>query len=260
MMNAAGIDQARSLLGNLLFFAMRRPDARTNAAFKYVSADWIDLPGWFFWPKNRPGVFLLKLNCINDALPDVAIETDYRLSYFPALAEPLFEQFSCAEQLLRASEYFSRKGVEFATECPHCECNDTVFADLSSGKGIPTPEARRQISGELFTVGAINFRWELEVLTRISMRAPFHDQTLAQTAVEITTESGPLRLLEAGAVDRDLPCWELAADFLPALVEFLPVDILRRSFAGGDEKEGKAMYSVRQNLCRTTGIVVEYAR
>ena len=256
-MNAASIEQARSLLGNLLFFAMRQPDARTNAAFKYVSADWIDLPGWFFWPKNRPGVFQLKLNRIDDAMTDTAIETDYRLSYFPALEEPLFEQFSCAEQLLRVSEFFSCKGVEFATECPHCECSDTAFADLSAGKGIPTPEARRQISGELFTVGEIKFRWEQEVLTRIEIRAPFRDQTVARSAVEIAAESGAVRLLEAGAVDRDLPCWELTADFLPALAEFLPVEILRRSFPDGDEKEGRAMYNVRQTLCRTTGIVVE---
>ena len=257
MMNDASIEQARGLLGNLLFFALRRPDAKANAAFKYVSADWIDLPGWFFWPKNRPGVFLMKLNYSNDALADTAIATDYRLAYFPALAEPLFEQFSCAEQLLRASEYFSCSGVAFATECPHCECSDNAFADLSAGKGIPMPEARRQISGELFTLGEISFCWEQDVLTRIGLRAPIRDQTRAQTAVEITTEAGPVRLLEAGAVDRDLPCWELAADFVQSLAEFLPVEIVHRSFSGGDENEGRAGYRVRQTLCRTTGAVVE---
>ena len=260
MMNDASIEQARGLLGNLLFFALRRPEAKANAAFKYVSADWIDLPGWFFWPKNRPGVFLLKLNCITEVLPEAAFETDYRLSYFPALTEPLFEHFSCAEQLLRASEYFSCSGVAFATECPHCECNDSAFADLSAGKGIPTPEARRQISGELFTVGEISFRWEPEVLTQIVLRSPFHDQTLARSAVEITTEAGAVRLLEAGAIDRDLPCWELAADFVQSLAEFLPIEILHRSFLDGDENEGRAGYRVRQTLCRTTGAVVELAR
>jgi len=129
MMNATSIEQARCLLGNLLFFAMRQPDARTNAAFKYVSADWIDLPGWFFWPQNRLGVFLLKLNSITGGSPNTVSETGYRLLYYPSLTEPLFEQFSCTEQFLRASEYFSCSGVAFATECPHCECSDNVFAD-----------------------------------------------------------------------------------------------------------------------------------
>lgn len=257
MTNSINMEYARSLVGNLLFFAMRKPGAKENSAFKYVSADWIGLPGWFFWPQNRPGVFLLKLTNISNALPDHSVETFYRLFYYPSLEEPLFEQFSCSEQLLRASAFFSRKGVEFSTECPHCECNPTAFAELSEGKGIPTPEARQKISDELFAVGEIKFSWKNDDLSCVRVNATYRDQTRTKAAVEILAESGVVRLLEADEVDRDLPCWDLAAEFTQALVHFLPVVVHDHSVAEKIGNEVQASYSVKQTLCRTTGVIVE---
>ena len=256
-MDANSMEQARSLLGNLLFFAMRLPNARVMSDFKYISADWIDFPGWFFWPKSRPGVFLLKLQSIQEPMNTNYIDTDYRISYFPALAEPLFEKISCEEQLVRSSELFSNQGVAFATECPHCECSEGAFADLSDGKGIPTVEARQYMNGELFKVGEISFRWQMEKLTRIDIAAPHCDRTYAQKVIEIAMDSGPVRLLEAGEIDRELPCWDIAASFVQSLVSFLPVNIKMRFFSDEKEKTGRAIYSVRQTCCRNTGIVVE---
>jgi hypothetical protein len=256
-MDTTSIVQAQNLLGNLLFFAMRQPNARSKFDFKYVSADWIDLPGWFFWPKSRPGVFLLKLKDIqtNDAAG--IIDTDYRLSYYPALSEPLFEKYSCEEQLVRSSAHFSSQGVAFATECPHCECIESAFADLSEGKGIPTLEARQNMKSELFNVGKLSLHWETEKLTRIAMTAPHCDRTHAETVIEITTDSGPIRLLEIGEIDRELPCWDIAAAFVRSLVEFLPVRVGRHSGCDAKGKNGRAIYRVSQTCCRTTGIAVE---
>lgn len=245
-MNRIDIDDARILLNNLLFFAMHRPEARDKGAFKYVSADWIGLPGWFFWPKNRTGVFLLKLK-----------ENVSCLYYYPSLDEPVFEKFSCLEQLVRTSDLFSRSGVDFSTECPHCECNETNFKDLEGGKGIPTPEARQQISSELFAVGEIMFGWENERLISIKAKAPCRDRTWAKSALDITTETGLLRLLEAGALDRDLPCWELTSEFTQHLTRFLPVDIIHSFANENDESAIQVSYDLKQILCRTTGALVE---
>ena len=257
MMKSSNIEYARSLIGNLLFFAMRRPDAKENSAFKYVSADWVGLPGWFFWPKNRPGVFLLKINNVLNAFSDQGAEIFCRLLYYPSLEEPLFEQYSCSEQLLRASEFFSRKGVEFSTECPHCECSPTHFSELSEGKGIPTPEARQQISDEFFSVGEIKFCWDKDDLICVRVNAAYRDQTRATTAVEIVVESGVVRLLGKNEVDRDLLCWDLAADFTQALLHFLPVVVQESSVVERVGNEVLVSYRVKQNLCRTTGAIVE---
>lgn len=256
-MDASSIEQARNLLANLLFFAMRQPNARSKSAFKYVSADWIELPGWFFWPKSRPGVFLLKLKDIQTNDSADIIDTDYRLSYYPVLSEPLFEKFSCEEQLVRYSAYFSSQGVTFISECPHCECRENAFADLSEGKGIPTLEARQKLKGELFNVGELSLRWEAEELTRIAMTAPHCDRTHAETVVEIATDTGPVRLLEIGEIDRALPCWEIAGSFVQSLVEFLPVRVGRHSVCDEKGNNGWAIYCVSQTCCRTTGIAVE---
>ena len=256
-MNRIDIDDARILLNNLLFFAMHRPEARDKGAFKYVSADWIDLPGWFFWPKNRTGVFLLKLKDNVSSHRNPGGETFCSLYYYPSLDEPVFEKFSCLEQLVRTSDLFSRSGVDFSTECPHCECNEANFKDLQGGKGIPTPEARQQISSELFAVGEIMFGWENDQLISIKAEAPCHDRTWAKTAVDIPTETGMVHLLDRDALDRDLPCWELTEQFTDNLTHFLPVDIIHSFANENDESAIQVSYDLKQILCRTTGALVE---
>ena len=261
MNSNADLDNSRTLFNNLLFFAMHRPDAREKGEFRYVSADWIGLPGWFFWPKNRLGVFLLKFQEAFSSTSKQHLTTVCRLFYYPSLDEPLFENFSCSEQLLRASDSFSRLGVDFSTECPHCECVEGAFKDLENGKGIPTPEARQRIAAALFAVGEINLVWLEDDLQRVEVKAPVRDQSWAKDAVDVLTENGPVRLLEAAALDRDLPCWELTSGFADDLVRFLPVDILQQSDpqALGNESSFSS-YGLRQTRCRTTGILAEYAK
>lgn len=256
-MNDIDIDQAKNAMTGLLFLAMNQPEARNAGSFKYVSADWIGSPGWFFWPKSRPGVFLLKLSRAVVSAPANHTSHEYLLHYYPSLNETLFNHFSCVEQMIRVSDFFGKQGVQFSTECPHCDCADANFKDLTEGKGIPSPQTRHLLSNELFVVGKIRLIWQNGDLLRIESTAPVRDQTWAEKPVEIAAQGGTVRLLEAGSLDRDLPAWAITDCFTKELIRFLPLRILHSSSMSSDQPDPVSCYIVRETRCRTTGAPAE---
>jgi hypothetical protein len=206
-------------MANLMFTATHRPDAREKGAFKYVSFDWTGATGWFFWPKTQLGVYALKADCSES--PKQPVESDWLLYYYPSPQEPLFTTFSCTEQLVRVSDAFSRESVTFSTECPHCDCESGPHVDLLDGKGIPTPEVRETLSPDLFHIGTVTLSWNGYELQSLNAQPSQHGQTWTKEPLDIATSDGVQRLLNAGEMDRNLPCEELTSTFRAMFMAFV---------------------------------------
>lgn len=215
-MNAATAEaQARSRLEDLLFSLVERgvdKDVRVRMHFKYISFDWVGPCGWFFWPRRRQGVYLLKMQ-------SSALDGDrFFLYYYPHPDEGVFSDFSLAEQAARVSEVFSSQGVGFYEGCPehgHCDCGEEPFRDLRQGKGIPVPVARERLSASLYWIGALTFGWRCGQLDVLTLEAPVRSRTWAITDIPGPLGDGPA--LRAGDIDRNAPCWRLAWGFVAAL-------------------------------------------
>ncbi len=231
-MNARPVEmQASRRMESMLFSLVERGTdkaVRARMHFKYISFDWVGPCGWFFWPRRRRGVYLLK--------EQAAARDDARFSlyYYPHPDEGVFGDFSLAEQAARVSGIFSSQGVQFYEGCPehgHCDCREEPFADLREGKGIPVPAARERLSASLYWVGALTFGWRGGRLHSLTVEAPLRSRTWA--IVDIPGPRGDGPALRAGDIDRNAPCWRLAWGFAAALAADLGGEVrLTRREAG----------------------------
>ncbi|HWQ62233.1 MAG TPA: hypothetical protein VN521_07970, partial [Negativicutes bacterium] len=208
-----------------------------------ISFDWTGPCGWFFWPRNHRGVYLLKEQSSAQSEGD-----RFYLYYYPHPDEDVFADFSLAEQVARVSEVFSSQGVQFYEDCcehGHGGCRGGPFQDLRAGKGIPVPAARERLAASLYWVGALTFGWRGGRLRSLTVEAPCRSRTWA--IVDIPGPRGDGPALRAGDIDRNVPCWQLAWSFVTALAADLgtTVRFARLEGVGGRDAHRRGVVGLR---------------
>lgn len=198
---------------SLVLNLINADNAKERLHFKYVSPEWLGAPGWYFWPKNKRGVFFLRLESAVGR--DVVFDGYFALYYYPHPREEVFASYSLIEQLARVSDLFSRKQPEHIGACC-CRQGYTTsdFSDLSDGLGIPIPERRAELKPWLYLLGAVTCRWEADKFRRYKAEAPFRSCTWTVDKVTATDEQGnDFIVLDRYDLDRNIPTWDLCRFF-----------------------------------------------
>lgn len=205
--------QAKCLMEELILSIITVDSAKSRVSFKYVSPEWIGSPGWYFWPKERLGVFFIRLEYAQ--VKENVLETLFDLYYYPHPEEDVYGGFSCIEQAVRVNDIFSKKGVAFAVAC-ECQnhCGQDEFSDLRDGKGVPSPQYRQALSPWLYRIGAIRAAWNGNELQEWGVEAQVISRTWGVMDVALPGDDGKTHMiLERHGVDRNLYAWELAECF-----------------------------------------------
>lgn len=199
---------------SLVLNLINADNAKERLHFKYVSPEWLEAPGWYFWPKNKRGVFFLRLE--SAAGRDTVFDGFFALYYYPHPREKVFACYSIVEQLARVSDLFSRKQPEQAGACCCLHGHaPSDFSDLGDGLGIPVPEKRAKLKSWLYRLGAVTCCWEGGRLKRCKVEAPFRSCTWAFKRVTATDGQGnDFTVLDRHDMDRNLPAWELCRFFI----------------------------------------------
>ena len=221
------IDQVKGLFESLILQMISTEGARDSLHFKYISPEWAGNPGWYFWPKSRPGVYFLRLESASCHGNQLA--SRWQLYYYPHPKESVFDCYSLDEQLARLSDLFPSAKPESAC-C--CECSEEHgrhdFSDLPDGAGIPSHEIRERLNSWLFCVGDMGFAWESEKLERYTFEAPEVSLTWAYMDIFATDQQNhKLPLLSRYETDRKIPAWNLCNEFATSLLsDFLLLNIV----------------------------------
>jgi hypothetical protein len=207
------IERAKGLLERAILQMISADEARNRLHFKYVSPEWVGNPGWYFWPKSRPGVYFLRLDSAD--IRKNQLLSLWQLYYYPHPDETVFEDYSLDEQLVRLSNLFPSSEPEPACCCEcHQEQSQPSFADLPSGMGIPHYDIRPSLNSWLFCIGEMSFAWNIEKLEICTVEAPEFSQTWAYMDVFAATDSEcRLPLLTKFENDRNIPTWKLCSEF-----------------------------------------------
>lgn len=219
------VEQAKFLFENLVLQLIATEDARNILHFKYVSPVWGQKPGWYFWPKSRPGVYFLRLE--SSSCQGNRLKSHYQLCYYPHPEENVFENYSLDEQIARLSDLFSSIKPDGEYRCECCDepaAND--YADLPNGAGIPMPEIREQLNSWLFCIGDMNFNWDVDVekLESCTVEAPDCSLTWAYMDVFATNKEGlEFSLLKKYEPDRKIPSWDICHEFTVNLLKDLSI-------------------------------------
>ena len=217
------ISQVQGLFESLVLQLISAEGARDILHFKYISPEWAGNPGWYFWPKSRPGVYFLRLESASGRGDQLA--SQWQLYYYPHPDETVFEAYSLDEQLARLSDLFPSSKPECACCCDCCEEHaQSDFSDLPGGTGIPVPEVRERLNSWLFCVGDMSFTWEMERLGRCAVEAPDFSLTWAYMNIFATDKKEhPLPLLTRYETDRKIPAWDICHEFAVSLLSDLRV-------------------------------------
>jgi hypothetical protein len=214
---------AKGLMEELLLSIITQENAKNRVHFKYVSPEWIGMPGWYFWPKDKKGVFYIKLDrALNK---DDGLQCMYSLYYYPHPEEEDFAHFALLEQVARVSDLFSKTGVSFNESCPcQSHCEDEEFVDLKDGIGIPTPQERDSLNPWLFRIGSFETLWKDGVFKECGVEAQVLSQTWVIESVAFPEEEGEGRIImEKHSMDRSLSTWALAEYFCMSFLSDLKV-------------------------------------
>ena len=215
------VDEVKGLFERLVLQMISLDRARNILHFKYVSPEWAGNPGWYFWPKSRPGVYFLRLESASGEGDQLI--SQWQLYYYPHPDESVFEDYSLDEQIARLSGLFPASKPEGACRCECCEehaLND--FSDLLDGVGIPGPEVRERLNSWLFCAGDMRLTWENEKIGRCIVEAPECSCTWACMDIAAKDPEGnEIPLLKRGEPDRKVPAWEICHEFAGSLLSDL---------------------------------------
>ena len=157
------IDAVREKLeACFIFNSYASPEDRKQTGVSMLSQVWIEVPAWYFWLHDVPGVFMLEA-VHADLLEHEGVSYDssrFTLRWFPPLDLGLLSLFSVEERCLRSSVLFDSTGTPrheqlsvirggyfkcALLECHFSRCDDTVVMLLSTTRSSPPPgETRRE--------------------------------------------------------------------------------------------------------------------
>ena len=198
---------------------------RASSDLDYLSRIDGENAAWYFWLKEAPGVYELKL--FQQRIEDECECSDFVLKYYPAVEEDAFEDFSCLEQLVRLGDFFEQGEViipENIDVCPCCggnheeyaeqhichehthqhDCMDTYKPEnVKRSKGIPKLSCRKQLPMNLFQIGTMCFKIHGEELLEATLTAQDAYISYAEDGVKVKDADGTEhQILEPGGVDR----------------------------------------------------------
>jgi hypothetical protein len=213
-LDADADQQVRFLFENIVLRMIATDKAHESLRFKYISPEWVGNPGWYFWPRGRSGVFLLRLDSAKQE--GYVLYSQWQIFYYPSPDEVLFESYTLDEQIVRLSDLFDKAPP--GCEC-RCECSEADHAakpaEFPSGIGVPRPEVRERFNSWLFWVGDRDWVWQDGSLRSCMVAAPRISRTWTCCDRWATQEDGEKVLLrEAGALDRNLPAWRICQEFV----------------------------------------------
>lgn len=194
------VAELQGFLSNILMTLMPSSAARKKMRLTGISQPLLhDASVWYLWRDDFSGIFQLELGeaDFSQSAPDTRPSARGRfwVKYFPALVDdPAFDALSVFEQGLRLSPLFDASGTPELDTWEHL------------------PEAA-------FHVGYLELELQEDAhLLRLELSSQDFWRTHCTEAVDLETEKGTMRLLEAGEVDRNIPGWPLAWPVLDTLV------------------------------------------
>jgi|GEM_PF-6420205 len=146
--------------------------------------------GWYFWLAEKQGVY--EIESLSSQKQSNCWRADFLLKYYPCPEENVFEDFSLLEQFIRIRYPFDQ--------------------------GTPTPESRKELDRNLFTIGKIvifshldSFLLVVESCERLASYWKNEFRAKLPTGEEI--------ILKEGETDRNVQGWTLSWEYFNFLVK-----------------------------------------
>ncbi len=215
---------------------------KSNSELDYLSRIETEKTAWYFWLKDSQGVYELSLK--NLIQTERTEESHFFLKYYPALEEDVLDAYSCAEQLLRRSDFFDQNKIVMADKIELCPCcggqHVKTHQHVQRNKGIPKILLRKNIVKRLFEIGTVIFKVNKNKIFSVTLKTSDRLIEYMINGIEIKDQAGIKReLIEKNGIDRDVPGYKLSCTFYHFLVskilgannEKSPMIIMNTGFA-----------------------------
>lgn len=185
--------------------------------------------GWYFWLHGVDGVYEIEKK--KELRPE---SREFYVRYYPGKTEPVLEEYSVEEQLLRFDEEVFDDAVihrplEEHEVCPCCaaghphggspencghEMHDRHATETGRPKGIPRLLKKFLLNKEMFLIGAlcvtVNTNGAVSAEIKTKKRLVSH----AKDSIRIMQEGHPVELVRKGEINRNVPGYELSRKFM----------------------------------------------
>lgn len=211
---------------------------------------------WYFWLKNIPGVYELKLMCIDQDKEKE--KSKFALKYYPHTEEAEFEGFSIEEKVVRLGLLFDNSTIDIREEehevCPCCggkhierkpklarinftqqhfksqhkeiaqviKQKDILDKACNGGrtKGIPKLLKRNILHHSLFLIGEIQFELQNELLKSLQLVTQTRLVQYEDNGLFIRDQDGKeIEVVAQGQINRSVAGLKLCQPFYDFMVE-----------------------------------------
>lgn len=202
MMNKDRIDPI--LAGEEVFYRIFHNIFNDEAARKYYGFSQISLftnseghPGWNLWFHNVSGAYQLELLQAENSFKKDRLLSLFEgkavtkgtiaVRYFPNIDDPILDDFSCLESLLRLGPLFDSTGT-------------------------PTIKGQSQLNGSSFVVGYLDYTIDIDrTFLELECIAPNRWKDIRVNGLLLENYKGEMcEVVSPGGIDRNLPGWEFA--------------------------------------------------
>jgi hypothetical protein len=189
-----GVELARRFMEDMLILLFLDGGARERIGFTHLSCLFGPMPGWYFWTKDRKGVYQLELRKAKPQKNEM-VKAYFLLRYYPSPDEPCFHDFAFIEREARLSPVFDRTGT-------------------------PCFNRRDEVRESLFAVGNLHFAFDQHLqLANLKISSQDRWIEIYNDGLFMQTDSGERSAVVAeGGIDRKVRGWELSWDFFDKLL------------------------------------------
>lgn len=234
------VEVVEEIFYRMFYSLFHRAEAKEYCGFSQISFFCSEegLPGWYLWLKNKKGAFRLDLingdiapqkkqRSAESSTPELAVQGQFAIRYYPSEEEENFETYSYFEKLVR-------------------------FGPLFDTTGTPTFEGRTRIPESHFVVGHINVRTSLSKdLLELECFAPEQWKDFRVDGLYLKTpDQKDYEAVVPGGQDRNVPGWALSSFLFDKIImgfcfsfNVSPLAVLLSSENGFDfyiDKENRA--------------------
>lgn len=194
-------------------------------------------PGWNLWFQENTRAYQLALveACTlqdeepftDTASPDtMVVKGRFAIKYFPAVDDPLLDNYSCTETLLRIGPLFDQTGT-------------------------PTLVGQGRIDDSCFVVGYLDFRTDTSrSFIELDGMAPNRWRDVRVDGLYIETEkNGKIEAVAPGEIDRDVPGWNLSFFFFDKLFSVCGYAFKTSPYAAIFARKKWTRFDIDRNHC-----------
>ncbi len=188
-----------------------------NRKIIYISSIPGSKLGWYLWLKETKGVYELIVNDSSNEFKDNL----FIIRYYPSPKENFFENFSCAEQIVRLSNYFENSEFHKETNTTSCACSELYYSTCnhSRTKGYPKFHSRKMINPNLYEIGKINFVFKNSEIEQLILSTQDYLKLYSVCGFSVEKDGTTVQLLKPGEEDRNVPAWEICNILQDALIK-----------------------------------------